>query len=450
MDLRSYFRRLLRRWPVLLSVFVLVGAALAGAGFFIPATYTSTVRMVFAPNLSVTTGMETRQVADLYVTSRMKTYAQLVTTNQVLQPVIDSLSLGTTVPDLAKQLEITIPTGTSVLDVRVSARTGSDAASIANRIAMEMPGAVAGLEGATVPAESPIQASVLQPAGIPLFQSSPNLLLNLVVAVMLALVAGVFAALIIDNFDTRVRSRRDVTALDVPYLGGIPKVRDAKAWDVLQFAEQSPELRSILHRIAIDILYAADETPPFLLFTSPRAGAGKTTLAANVAGALAEAGNRVTFIDADVRGGRLAAQVGIPQTQGITDLISGRTELDESMFDAQWGGFTVIPCGGSAIDVGEMLAGEKFRQLMRDLAGRFDVVIVDAPPITNLSDASLFTQNISNVVVVAEAAKTRRAELQRVTRSLRHSGARILGVVLSRVRRDEQSAPADQEGQTND
>ncbi len=109
-----------------------------------------------------------------------------------------------------------------------------------------------------------------------------------------------FAALIIDNFDTRVRSRRDVTALDVPYLGGIPKVRDAKAWDVLQFTEQSPELRSILHRIAIDIfLYAADETPPFLLFTSPpRAGAGKTTLAANVAGALAEAGNRVTFIDA--------------------------------------------------------------------------------------------------------------------------------------------------------
>ncbi len=111
MDLRSYFRRLLRRWPVLLTVFVLVGAALAGAGFFIPATYTSSVRMVFAPpNLSVTTGMETRQVADLYLTSRMKTYAQLVTTNQVLQPVIDSLGLGTTVPDLAKQLDITIPT----------------------------------------------------------------------------------------------------------------------------------------------------------------------------------------------------------------------------------------------------------------------------------------------------------------------------------------------------
>ncbi|WP_445167251.1 polysaccharide biosynthesis tyrosine autokinase [Mycolicibacterium sp. Dal123E01] len=449
MDLRSYFLRLLRRWPVLLSVFVLVAAALAGAGFFIPATYTTNVRIVFSPNLSVTTGMETRQVADLYVTSRMKTYAQVVTTNQVLQPVIDSLGLGVTVPGLIQQTEVTIPAGTSVLSLSVSAQTGTEAAAIANRIASEMPGAVATLEGATVAGESPIQVSVLQPAGIPQQQSSPNFMLNLVVAVGLALFAGVFIALIIDNFDTRVRRRRDVTALAVPYLGGIPKVRDAKAWDVLQFTEQAPELRSILHRIAIDVLYAADEMPTFLLFTSPRAGAGKTMVAANIAGALAEAGNRVMFIDADVRGGRLAAQVGIPQTQGITDLVSGRMELDESMFHGQWGGFTVVPCGGSAIDVGEMLAGQKFRELMRAFAGRFDVVIVDAPPITNLSDASLFTQNISNVVVVAEAAKTRRAELQRVSRSLRHSGARILGVVLSRVRRDEQSAPADQESQNN-
>jgi capsular exopolysaccharide synthesis family protein len=327
----------------------------------------------------------------------------------------------------------------------VSARTGTEAASIANRIANEMPGAVATLEGATMVAESPIQVSVLQPAEIPLEQSSPNFLLNLIVAVGLGLFAGIFTALIADNFDTRVRSRRDVTALGVPYLGGIPKVRDAKAWDVLQFTEQAPELRSTLHRIAIDVLYSADETPPFLLFTSPRAGAGKTTVAANIAGALAEAGNRVVYVDADVRGGRLAAQIGIPQTHGITDLVSGRIELDESLFQAQWGGFTVIPCGGSAVDVGEMLAGEKFRQLMRDFAARFDVIIVDAPAITNLSDASLFTQNISNVVVVSEAANTRRAELQRVTGSLRHSGARILGVVLSRVRRDEKSAPADQD-----
>ena len=94
-----------------------------------------------------------------------------------------------------------------------------------------------------------------------------------------------------------------------------------------------------------------------------------------------------------------------------------------------------------------MLAGEKFGEVMRELAGYFDVVIVDAPPITNLSEASLFTQNISNVVVVAEAAIRDVRSCLRVTSSLRHAGAKILGVVLSRVRKDEQSAPADQKAE---
>lgn len=103
MDLRSYCRLLMRRWPVLLTVFLVVGAALAGAGFLIPSTYTANARIVFAPKLSGFVSMGTRQEAQTYVADRMKTYAQLVTTNRVLQPVIDSLNLGVTVPDLVKK-----------------------------------------------------------------------------------------------------------------------------------------------------------------------------------------------------------------------------------------------------------------------------------------------------------------------------------------------------------
>lgn len=445
MDLRSYCRRLIRRWPVFVSVFVLVGAAIAGAGFLMPVAYTTDVRMVFTPNLSAQTEIATRQVGEVYVSDRMNTYAQVVTTNQVLQPVIDSLGLGVTVHELVERIEVTIPSSTSVINLSVSAPTAEEAASTANRIAAVMPAAIAGLEGTATVAESPVKVSVLQPADIPDKASSPKVLLNLVVAVGLAFFAAIFAALVADNFDTRVRGRRDVTALGVPYLGGTPTIRGATARTLLQFTEQRPDLQTILRRIAIDVLYAVDGTPASVVFTSPRAGAGKTMVASNIAGALAEAGNRVVFIDADVRGGRLAAQLGIPQTRGITDVISGRIELDDSVLHTNWGGFTIVPCGGSAIDVGEMLAGEKFGALMRDLADHFDVVIVDAPPITNLSEASRFTQNIANVVVVAEAATTRRAELLLATDSLRHAGAKILGVVLSRVRKVEPPAPADEE-----
>ena len=440
----------MRRWQVLLSVFFLVGVAGVVGGFLLPTAYTANVRIVFTPNLSANTDVATRQVAGLYLTDRMKTYAQLVTTDQILQPVIDSLNLGLTVPELIKHTEVTIPAGTNVINVAVEAPTAAKAASAANRIANLMPAAVASLEGATTVAESPINVYVLQPADIPLHRSSPNILLNLIVAAGLALFAGVFAAVLVDNFDTRLRRRGDITALGVPYLGGIPTGRGAKARHLSQFSEQAPELQAILRRIAIDVLCTVDETPTCLLFTSPRVGDDKTIVAANIAGALAEAGNRVVFIDADARGRRLAAQVGITPTPGITDLISGHRQLDQSFLDSQWSGFTVIPCGGRAVDAGEMLAGEKFGRALDVLAGRFDVVIVDAPPITNLSEGSLFTQNISNVVIVAEAMKTRRAELLLSTGSLRHAGAKTLGVVLSRVRKDEQSAPADGERHHDD
>jgi capsular exopolysaccharide synthesis family protein len=441
---------LTRRWPVLMSVFFVVGAAALGVGFLVPETYTANARIVFAPNLSVETEMQTRQVAELYLADRMKTYAQLVTTNQVMQPVIDSLSLGVTVPELVKQTEVTIPAGTQVIDVAVSARTGEEAAATANRIANAMPFAVAGLEGSATVAASPIQVSVLQPADIPLSHTTPNNKLNVVVAVGLGLIAAIFAAVLVDNFDTRVRRRRDVTALGAAYLGGIPAGRRAKARDLSQLSNQAPHVQATFRRIAIDVLHAINEAPTRLIFTSPRMGEDKTMVAANIAAALAEAGNHVAFIDADVRGHRLAGRVGIRQSPGITDLVSGRTELDESFFESTWRGFTVIPCGGSAIDAGEMLASAKFGELMRDLAGYFDVVIVDAPPITNLSEGSLFTQNIKDVVVVAEAVHTRRAEFLLTTNSLRHAGAKILGVVLSRVRKDEESAPAEEKDQNDE
>ena len=201
MDLRSYCRLLIRRWRVLLLVFILVGALLAGAGFLIPTAYTASIRLVFVPNISPYSTIEARQGAQSYIAERMKTYAQVVTTTQVLQPVIDSVGLGVRVPDLVKEMEVTIPPDTLVINISVSAPTAAKAASAASRIADQMSQAVAGLEGAASVGDSPVHVNVLQPADIPSHRSSPNILLNLIVAAVVALIAAVFAAVFVDNFE---------------------------------------------------------------------------------------------------------------------------------------------------------------------------------------------------------------------------------------------------------
>ncbi len=205
MDLRGYCRLLLRRWRVLLLVFVLVGGLLAGAGFLIPTAYTANIRLAFVPNISPFSTIEARQGAQSYIAERMKTYAQLVTTTQVLQPVIDSVGLGVRVPDLVKDMEVTIPPDTLVINISVSAPTAAKAATAASRIADQMSQAVAGLEGAPSVADSPVHVDVLQPADVPLRRSSPNTVLNFAVAAVVALIAGLFAAVIVDNFDKPLR-----------------------------------------------------------------------------------------------------------------------------------------------------------------------------------------------------------------------------------------------------
>ena len=112
--------------------------------------------------------METRQDAELYLADRMKTYAQLVTTNQVLQPVIDSLDLGVAVPDLVKQKRVTIPSDTLVIDMSVSAPTARRPLPLPTVIANQMPWAVADLEGSATVAESPIQSPCYSPPTYPL------------------------------------------------------------------------------------------------------------------------------------------------------------------------------------------------------------------------------------------------------------------------------------------
>jgi polysaccharide biosynthesis transport protein len=440
MDLRSYCRVLRRRWLVLLGTFILVVAALGGGSFLLPAAYTATVQMVFTPNLPPDSTVETRQIAELYLAARMKTYAQLVTTDPVLQPVIDNQRLGVTVPQLVEKMEVTIPADTSVINLSVTAPTAEKAAATANQIAGQMQVAVTNLEGAA----TVIQVSVLQPAAPPQHRSSPNIKLNLAVAFVLAVLAAVFAAVLVDNFDTRVRRRHDVTSSGVAYLGGIPNVRRAKAEGLSQLTDQKPELQATFRRIADDVRYELGGRPAYVLFTSPNSGADKTMVAASIASALAEAGNRVVFVDADVRGGGLAAQIGITQTRGITDLVAGDAAADESFFSSSWGGFTVVPSGESAINIGDMLAGKKFGDVMTDFGERFDVIVVDGPPITTSSDASRFTQNISNVVVVAEAVNTLRAELMRAVGSSLRTGAKVVGAVLTRVRKIEEPAPPDE------
>ena len=285
MDLRSYLPLLVRRWPIFLIVTIVVGGLLGGASFLIPPVYTAKTEILISARPDADTTVDERRLGAQYVSERVSNYASLVTTETVMSPVIESLDLDMSVGRLADEITVEIPSGTTVLAVAVAAGSATGAAEIATEIAKTLPTAIAQIEGATTAAASPVVVSVIDPASPPQNRTSPNVLLNLIIAGLLGLLAGVLVAVLVDNFDNRVRRGADVTPLGVPYLGGLSFVRGKAVKDLLVFRDQPAEMAAAYRRLGIDVLFQAGEQPVSVLVTSVTTGAGKTTVAAGIAAA---------------------------------------------------------------------------------------------------------------------------------------------------------------------
>ncbi|MDD9207453.1 Wzz/FepE/Etk N-terminal domain-containing protein, partial [Georgenia sp. 10Sc9-8] len=218
----SYYLTVLRkRWAgILLSVllFVLIAAALTLAA---TPRYTAETRMFFSVRGSETVS-ELNQ-GSTYTERQMTSYAELVTSPLVLEPVVDELSLDTTAPALAGQLEASLPPGTVMLDIQATDEDPALAADIANAVAEELGDVVTDLTSHEADDAQLVSASVVSPAREPGTPSEPDPTTNLALGLLLGLGVGIGLALVSELSDTRVRNADDLSAITPrAALGAIP------------------------------------------------------------------------------------------------------------------------------------------------------------------------------------------------------------------------------------
>ncbi|WP_300683261.1 polysaccharide biosynthesis tyrosine autokinase [Nocardioides sp.] len=446
MDLREYLLLLLRRWQFFVGTVVIVGGALMAASFSIPATYQATASVYvradpekaaasLGADSSGESGATQMQKADLVATERVKAYAMVVTSESVITPVISELGLNASFSDVAGRITTEIPSNSSVLLVHVTGRTAADAANLANAVATQLPIAVAALEGQSSSMASPMQFSELQKALPPRARISPNLKLNAVVALLLGLILGVFVAVLVETFDSRLRRGAQITAAGVRYLGGVRALVGREREQIAHPETLPIEVQELLDRIGVEVLFAAGGAPTALVVTSPRSGAGTTTVAAGLALGLARGGNRVAYLDLSEPGDQLATRIGLTESSGLTDLMNGRVELDAALHFWEAGGFTVIPRGVASMNAAEMLGSDAFERLVSTLRDLYDVVLIDAPEIRSSPEAALAIRVVPEVLLVAQARRTRRKDVMDSLDAVARSRGRVLGVVLNQVSR---------------
>jgi len=146
---------------------------------------------------------------------------------------------------------------------------------------------------------------------------------------------------------------------------------------------------------------------------------------------LAEGGQNVCLVEGDLRKPRVSKYLGVVGSVGLSSVLAGKADLDAVLQPTQYSGLTVLASGPIPPNPSELLGTETARQVLADLRGRFDYVIVDASPLLPVTDATVLTAMSDGALVIARHAETKRDQLSRAVGNLHSVGATILGTIIT-------------------
>ena len=277
--------------------------------------------------------------------------------------------------------------------------------------------------------------TVLEPAGVPLAPSRPRMALNAALALALGLVGGTGLAFLFENLDTRLHTTRRIgEAAGLPILGAVPTATTRPRTGL--FHPDSPE-REAVRRLRTHLLALEGGAPRTLLVTSAEPGEGKSTVVANLASALAEAGRRVVVVDGDLRRPTLHLLFALPNQLGLSTILEQGATWDQAVRDTPLPGVSAITSGLPVADPAGLLGSPRSTELVQELARWFDTVLVDAPCLLGVADAATYARGVDGVVLVARRGRAREQAVQAASAELATVRAKVLGVVVNHAEPDD-------------
>jgi polysaccharide biosynthesis transport protein len=275
--------------------------------------------------------------------------------------------------------------------------------------------------------------SIVDRAQLPGAPVKPDLSRNLMLALGVGLFLGGFAAIGLEFFDDSLKLAEEVeTALGLPVLGIIPlapsqeATREAVDHPRSSLAEAFRSLRTALQ------FSTETGAPGSLVVTSAGPGEGKSTVALALARNFAEIGLKVLLVDADLRDPSLHRELELGNDRGLTNYLAG-TAMPPELFQATaMESLTFLPTGPLPPNPAELLAGPKMPSLLQVAEERFDIVIVDAPPVMDLADAPLLASVASGTLLVLSASETRKGAARETLKRLNLARAQVIGAALNK------------------
>ena len=295
---------------------------------------------------------------------------------------------------------------------------------------------------------------ILVPATVPTAPYTPKPLRNGAVGFVAGLILGVGAALLLAQFDTRVRSQEEISAiLGMPLLAQVRKMgsKQAEEQPLVVLADTHSPTAENIRKLRGNLEFAGiDGDLKSLFVTSALQHEGKTLTVCNLALSLAATGSRVLLVDGDLRKPRVHKYLSLRNTVGLTTVLTGRAPLEDALSIGPRGRRVVTMAGGGAVgddgvgesaltvltsgpippNAGEIIASKRFAGLIEELEERFDLVIVDAPALLAVGDTTAIAACVDGLVFLVDLGRAKRPLLLEAAAQLSHMPCRKLGLVV--------------------
>jgi succinoglycan biosynthesis transport protein ExoP len=277
---------------------------------------------------------------------------------------------------------------------------------------------------------------IVDPAEVPRSPVSPRRQLNMTLALLTGTVLALGLTFFLEYLDNRIKTPDELKShLGLAFLGLIPKVADKSGQSAPLLTDGAPgSFVEAFRTLRTNVLFSSAQSgAKTVVITSTGPGEGKSVVASNLAVALAQSGQRVLLIDADLRRPQLHIRFGQKEEPGLSNLMVGNAKASEVVRKTAIHGLWLLAAGRVPPNPAELLGSARFRDFIATLKDHFDCIVVDTPPVLAVTDAALVANVASGVIFVVGAEMASRYAARAAIETLVAAKAQFFGGVLNKV-----------------
>ena len=453
-NLQKLFSALLNKmWLIVLVAVVMAVVTFLGTYFFVTPQYQSSA-MFYVNNSSFSMGDASFSITSSDITaskSLVKSYIVILRTRQTMDDIIDYTGVDRTYSELLNMVSAEAVDSTEIFKVVVESPDPQEAKEIADAFSYILPKRISSIIEGT-------SAKVVDTPKVPANPSSPSYTTNAIIGFLVGLALTVSVIALMEIFDVTIRSEDDIAQnSEHPILTSVPDMStQTKGGYYYGYGNKRGEKAGLngkqpvlvgkgisfaatesynLLRTKLQFSFAGDNRCRVIAVSSAMSGEGKSLSAVNLAYSMSQLNKKVLLIDCDMRRPSLSVKLPVKKSPGLSNYLSGLCALDTIFQPCGMVGeedaFQVVSAGRNPPNPIELLSSEKMSKMLKTLRESFDYIILDMPPVGEVSDALAVAKDTDGVLLVVRQNYCNRVVLNETIRQFEFMEAKILGVVCN-------------------